>query len=60
MTPPTSETVALIVPNTGAHAGAVAGHTRISPSLTWSISSALSTTRARPSTIPADAATPRN
>ena len=56
--PPMSETAALILPNTGAQLGAVIGQTRISPVCTWSSSFGDVMTRAGPSAIPADAATP--
>src|SRR4051794_38396816 len=56
--PPTSVTVALILPKTGAHDGAVSGATRISPSSISPISSADEITRAGPSTSPGDAANP--
>jgi hypothetical protein len=56
--PPTSVTVALILPKTGAHDGAVSGATRISPSWISPIWSAVEMTRAGPSTRPGDAANP--
>src|SRR4051812_24412587 len=56
--PPTSVTVALILPKTGAHDGAVSGATRISPSSISPIWSAVEMTRAGPSTRPGEAANP--
>ena len=56
--PPTSVTVALILPKIGAHDGAVSGATRISPSWISPIWSAEKITRAGPSTRPGEAANP--
>src|SRR6516162_6251543 len=58
MIPPTSVTVAAIVPNTGAQLGAVSGATRISPSRSSPIPAADKTTRAGPSATPGEAAKP--
>jgi hypothetical protein len=57
--PPMSETAALILPNTGAQLGAVTGQTRISPSRISPIWFTSVSTRAMPSTTPAEAPQPR-
>ena len=56
ITPPMSVTVALSFGNTGAQAGDVTVQTRISPSRTAAMSAWSRSTRAVPSTSPADAA----
>ena len=58
MIPPTSVTVAAILPNTGAQLGAVSGATRISPSCKSAMPSADRMTRAGPSATPGEAAKP--
>src|ERR1700757_4711704 len=52
MIPPTSVTVAAILPNTGAQLGAVSGATSTSPSRSSPMPSADTMTRAGPSTTP--------
>src|ERR1700750_2392457 len=58
MIPPTSVTVASILPNTGGQPGAVSGATRTSPSRRSAIPSADRMTRAGPSATPGEAAKP--
>src|SRR5438034_9308752 len=58
MIPPTSVTVAAILPNTGAQLGAVIGATSTSPSRRSAIPSADRMTRAGPSATPGEAAKP--
>jgi len=58
MIPPTSVTVAAILPNTGAQLGAVSGATRISPSWISAMPSADRITLAGPSAMPGEAAKP--
>ena len=58
MIPPTSVTVAAILPNTGAQLGAVSGATSTSPSRRSPIPSADRMTRAGPSATPGEAAKP--
>ena len=60
MIPPTSETVAAIRANTGAHDGDVAGHTSTSPGCTEPSSPTCVTTRTGPSTTPGDPPVPRS
>src|SRR4030042_3652317 len=56
--PPISVTAAFILVNTGAHEGFVLGATKISPGCSLTTSSINLSTRAGPSTIPADDAKP--
>ena len=58
MIPPMSDTAPLIRENTGAHDGAVIGHTRISPCWTSDSWSTAVMTRAGPSATPGAAANP--
>ena len=60
MIPPTSDTVAAIRANTGAHDGDVAGHTRTSPGSTEDSSETCVTTRTGPSTTPGEPPVPRS
>ena len=60
MMPPTSDTVAAIRANTGAHDGEVAGQTSTSPGCTSVSSDTCVTTRTGPSTTPGEPPVPRS